>query len=150
MTIAPSAVSAHGRLLGRVTFPRAIGMVPAGGPLPQLGEMPIDGRPTTFYRFLVFDDFMTECGVVAGDTIMIDTSPVGYWRDSDYDGEIVLMSSHVGPLIGRYLSGSRYDILFLLDRSGDMIVRTPEMEIIGIARFLHRPVRSEGAGDSFG
>jgi hypothetical protein len=111
-------------------------------------DHPDEAEFASYIYFLVFDAH-PEIHINAGDTLLIDHSPVGYWNDRDYHNEVVLVRTHYGPLIGRFNHGPNVDVIRMLDGTGNVVIRTPEMVILGVARLMSRPISEAPNGDNY-
>lgn len=140
----PANIAPSGRIIVRITYSPSAPVVRAGDLVPA-SPFPQDDL-VTLYRFAILSEHATTLGYHPGDEILIDTSTLGYWTDDDFDSHVVLVQTNYGPVLGRYHRLPDRPCLELLDGSRDVLIWTPDMEIIGLVHQVCLWARWERGG----
>lgn len=129
-TLERSPLRAHCEILDEIEIPMLDSEVRAG--LLTEPSVPYEPKRVVLTPATVRGSWLSDVGVGDGDTVYVNTEPIGRLSVAELHGEIVLVRTCYGPQLGRYLHGKRWSCLKFLDGSGFRNPADNSWEIIGV------------------
>ena len=127
----------HGHFIGRATLPFPCAIVSAGALTLPLWVNPNPPEPKLAIKFLLTGDWLQDVGAKPGDVLNIDTKPLAYRSKAGFDGDLVVVLTKYGLIVGWYRYSPCGDsCIDLADGSDEFVRETPDMRIMGIVMHL--------------